>query len=132
MSEKTQHKIAKAYAELTETKVNFEEYAKLHNVSDKALRQVRRFLTQAKKHMDIPGWVFIKMNSETGVREIWRDSNAVEPPLRVKKSKNVEAVDSNTDDETLEVTMQSSIFGSGEDIVDETVDNYSSAVNSNN
>jgi len=60
--------IAQAFKEVPSTPVNFEEYAKSHNVSTKVLRQIKRH----DRYVET-GKVFVRKNKQTKTMMIWRE-----------------------------------------------------------
>lgn len=64
------NKIANAFAGLTSTPVNIDEYAKSHGVSVAVLRQAKRFDKSTGT-----GSVHVKKDKETGSLMIWRSSS---------------------------------------------------------
>ncbi len=61
-------KIAKAFFEIPEIPVNFEEYARDHNVSPNVLRQIKRH----DRYTDT-GRVFVRKNKHSKTMMIWRE-----------------------------------------------------------
>jgi len=60
--------IAKAFDQVPSIPVDFEEYASLHNVSTKVLRQIKRHDRYTDR-----GKVFVRKNKETKKMMIWRE-----------------------------------------------------------